>query len=292
MAAEAGDDVQHRSTGWPRYSTSIQALCVFPKTCRLDPIGCSGPVSSACLLMALSTCSANVAVAVRMAAASVIHWSVFWGMRFSCVWLWSGKFRSSLAAESALPRRARACVAAARASATANSSSNFATRLCPGVEGSPRCCADQAGWTHVCWGMLGSVDDRDRQMEDSIGEQSPFVDWVVGPGEPDNSRFGELLEGLRWKAGLSRADAAAKLGLSSEYLRLIEVGKRTPALGQMRNLLDAYGAEGEVERISPQGYRQDLVVFDPLQRRSGHRRVQEQDPRSTTKGTRRSRRRG
>ena len=32
----------------------------------------------------------------------------------------------------------------------------------------------------------------------------------------------------------------------------------------MRNLLDAYGAEGEVERISPQGYRQDLLIFDPL----------------------------
>lgn len=108
------------------------------------------------------------------------------------------------------------------------------------------------------------MHDRDRQMEDSIGEQSPSVDLVVGPGEPDNSHFGELLERLRWKAGLSRADAAAELGLSSEYLRLIEVGKRTPALGQMRNLLDAYGAEGEVERISPQGYRQDLVVFDPL----------------------------
>ena len=32
----------------------------------------------------------------------------------------------------------------------------------------------------------------------------------------------------------------------------------------MRNLLDAYGAEGEVERISPQGYREDLAVIDPL----------------------------
>jgi transcriptional regulator with XRE-family HTH domain len=101
-------------------------------------------------------------------------------------------------------------------------------------------------------------------VEDSIGEPSPDWDFEVGPGEPDNSRFGELLERLRWKAGLSRADAAAKLGLSSEYLRLIEIGKRTPALGQMRNLLDAYGADGEVERISPQGYRQDLVVLDPL----------------------------
>jgi len=34
-------------------------------------------------------------------------------------------------------------------------------------------------------------------MEGSFGEQSPFVDWVVGPGEPDNSRFGELLVATR-----------------------------------------------------------------------------------------------
>jgi transcriptional regulator with XRE-family HTH domain len=108
------------------------------------------------------------------------------------------------------------------------------------------------------------VKGRELQSEDSIGEPSPAPKWVVGPGEPDNSRFGELLESLRWKAGLSRADAAAKLGLSSEYLRLIEVGKRSPALGQMRNLLDAYGANGEVERISPDGYRQDLLIVDPL----------------------------
>jgi transcriptional regulator with XRE-family HTH domain len=109
------------------------------------------------------------------------------------------------------------------------------------------------------------VNDRDGQNGDSIGEPWPYTDLVVvGPGEPGNSAFGELLERLRQKARLSRADAAAKLGLSSEYLRLIEAGKRTPALGQMRNLLDAYGAEGEVEKTSPQGYRQDLVVFDPL----------------------------
>jgi transcriptional regulator with XRE-family HTH domain len=108
------------------------------------------------------------------------------------------------------------------------------------------------------------VSGDERQVEASFGEQSPFVDLVVGPGESDNSRFGELLQRLRSKAGLSRADAAAKLGFSSEYLRLIEVGKRTPALGQMRNLLAAYGADGDVERVSPQGYRQDLLVFDPL----------------------------
>jgi hypothetical protein len=63
---------------------------------------------------------------------------------------------------------------------------------------------------------------------------------------------------------LSRADAAAKLGFSSEYLRLIEVGKRTPALGQMQNFLGAYGAEGEVERVMPGGDRPDLIILDPL----------------------------
>ena len=119
------------------------------------------------------------------------------------------------------------------------------------------------------------MKDRDRQMEDSIGEPSPAPKWVVGPGEPHNSRFGELLEDLRRKAGLSRADAAAKLRLSSEYLRLIEVGKRTPALGQMRNLLGAYGAEGEVESISRKGYRQDLLVFAPRNGDDGEPRIVE-----------------
>lgn len=96
-----------------------------------------------------------------------------------------------------------------------------------------------------------------------MGRPSPYS-WVVGPGSKDNVRFGKLLESLRWKAGLSRTEAAGKLGLSSEYLRLIEVGKRAPALGQMRKILDVYGADGEVEKVSPQGYRQDLIVLDPL----------------------------
>ena len=107
---------------------------------------------------------------------------------------------------------------------------------------------------------LPCVSDRHRPIEGSSVEQPP--DWTVGPGQSDNSSFGELLESLRWKAGLSRADAAAKLGLSSEYLRLIEIGKRTPALGQMRNLLHVYDAKGDVQRR--EGYRHDLVIWDPL----------------------------
>jgi transcriptional regulator with XRE-family HTH domain len=84
---------------------------------------------------------------------------------------------------------------------------------------------------------------------------------VVGPGEGGNAEFGALLEKLRKLAGLSRADAAAKLGLSAEYLRLIEAGKRTPALGQMPRFLDAYGAEGDVEVPQPDGSCMDLLVF-------------------------------
>ncbi|MGY1635442.1 helix-turn-helix transcriptional regulator [Geodermatophilus sp. SYSU D00742] len=109
----------------------------------------------------------------------------------------------------------------------------------------------------------------DGGARDEIGEPSPLVDLRVGPGEPGNAQFGELLERLRWKAGLSRADAADKLGLTSEYLRLLEVGKRVPALGQMRRFLSVYGANGAVEQISPQGYRQDLIVFDPLHGEDG-----------------------
>lgn len=111
---------------------------------------------------------------------------------------------------------------------------------------------------------MPSVSPKDETADEYIGEPAPHVDLVVGPGERDNGRFGELLKRLRQAAGLSRTDAAAKLGFSSEYLRLIEGGKRTPALGQMRGLLDTYRARGAVAVVSPQGYRQDLVVFDPL----------------------------
>lgn len=96
-------------------------------------------------------------------------------------------------------------------------------------------------------------------------ERPPWVDLEIGPGlDSDNRRFGELLERLRWGAGLSRADAAARLGFSAEYLRLIELGKRTPALGQMQNIVSAYKAEAAVERVMPGGDRPDLLVIDPL----------------------------
>ena len=87
---------------------------------------------------------------------------------------------------------------------------------------------------------------------------------AVGPGEESaNTEFGSLLRILRNHAELSRADAAAKLGLSVEYLRLIEAGVRTPALGKMRSFLKAYEANGEVESVQPDGSVADLIVMNP-----------------------------
>lgn len=63
---------------------------------------------------------------------------------------------------------------------------------------------------------------------------------VVGPDEVDNEVFGKLLEQFRFAAEVSRATVAETVGISSEYIRLIERGKRVPAAGQMRHILDVY----------------------------------------------------
>lgn len=90
------------------------------------------------------------------------------------------------------------------------------------------------------------------------------VHKVVGPGEAnDNTEFGALLRVMRNRAQLSRADAAAKLGLSVEYLRLIEAGVRTPALGQMRSFIDVYAVDGLVEHVQADGSVVDLMLSDP-----------------------------
>jgi transcriptional regulator with XRE-family HTH domain len=70
---------------------------------------------------------------------------------------------------------------------------------------------------------------------------SNLIRLVVGPGESDNVQFGIILRRYRINANLSRAAAAQRFGFSSEFLRLIENGKRTPAAGNMRRILDTYG---------------------------------------------------
>lgn len=95
-------------------------------------------------------------------------------------------------------------------------------------------------------------------------EDPPYIDMVVGPGRTlDNRRFGRLLADLREHAGLSRADAAGTLKVTTEYLRLIELGRRTPAMGQMRAFLDVYKVDGELGKLQPGGDRPDLIVFPP-----------------------------
>jgi transcriptional regulator with XRE-family HTH domain len=63
---------------------------------------------------------------------------------------------------------------------------------------------------------------------------------TVGPNESGNEELGMILEQFRINAQLTRAQAADILGFSSEYVRLIERGTRVPALGTMKNLLNAY----------------------------------------------------
>src|SRR3954468_22900643 len=68
----------------------------------------------------------------------------------------------------------------------------------------------------------------------------PHNELVVGPKEPGNEEFGELLRTYRIQKGLTRKQAAERFGLSSEYLRLIERGKRTPAWGNMPLIFGVY----------------------------------------------------
>lgn len=69
--------------------------------------------------------------------------------------------------------------------------------------------------------------------------------WTVGPDEdwPNNKTFGERLALWRQLKNFSRAQAAQRLNLSPEYIRLIEHGLRTPAEGHMMHILDLYGIE-------------------------------------------------
>lgn len=100
------------------------------------------------------------------------------------------------------------------------------------------------------------------QTDHTTSAKEPeHIDLIVGPGrEKENRTFGELLASLRKRAQITRTDAASQLGFSSEYLRLIELGKRTPALGKMQEFLDLYQADGAVETIQPGGDKPDLLL--------------------------------
>jgi len=71
--------------------------------------------------------------------------------------------------------------------------------------------------------------------------------WKVGPGQADNEKLGSLLKKWRTEAQFSRSALARRVGLSSEYIRLIEQGKRCPVEGQFRILLSVFNVEYAVE---------------------------------------------
>lgn len=110
---------------------------------------------------------------------------------------------------------------------------------------------------------MDEIEKSSQERPQSEDPRPEFVDLVVGPGQDkDNRKFGELLARIRQHAGRTRVEAAAELGLSAEYLRLIELGRRTPALGQMEKFLKAYQAEGDVMKLHPNGTRPDLLISD------------------------------
>lgn len=67
-----------------------------------------------------------------------------------------------------------------------------------------------------------------------------MITLTVGPDESGNTKFGEILQNFRMRNRLSRAEAADRIGVSGEYIRLMERGERTPALGTMLKMLDIY----------------------------------------------------
>ena len=106
------------------------------------------------------------------------------------------------------------------------------------------------------------MSDRYSSRQRPSHEEPPYIDMVVGPDrDNDNRRFGQMLADYRQEAGLSRDDAAAAMGISAEYLRLVELGRRTPAMGQMHAFLEVYGIEGAVGKLQPGGDRPDLILF-------------------------------
>lgn len=109
------------------------------------------------------------------------------------------------------------------------------------------------------------MSDSGTMSDDRPEHEDPqYVDLVVGPNrEQDNKSFGRMLAEFRELAGLSRSEAAARLDISAEYLRLIELGRRSPALGQMRAFIDTYSIQGDVGRLQPGGDRPDLILMPP-----------------------------
>lgn len=67
---------------------------------------------------------------------------------------------------------------------------------------------------------------------------------MVGNGQPDNEAFGQLMKKIRMEQGLSRKQVTEELEISGDYIRLIEMGLRTPSEEVMDDLMTVYGLTG------------------------------------------------
>lgn len=59
------------------------------------------------------------------------------------------------------------------------------------------------------------------------------------PSVSAQTKFGETIKLVRIRRGLKQSDVAAKAGVSTSYLALIEKGKRRPGLELMERIADA-----------------------------------------------------
>jgi transcriptional regulator with XRE-family HTH domain len=63
---------------------------------------------------------------------------------------------------------------------------------------------------------------------------------IVGPDQKDNHVFSRLMTIYRNRHHFSRAKVAKDVGVSSEYVRLIEQGYRIPAMEMVAKFLEVY----------------------------------------------------
>jgi transcriptional regulator with XRE-family HTH domain len=75
---------------------------------------------------------------------------------------------------------------------------------------------------------------------------SEIINLIIGPNEPDNVKFGMILHTFRENIDIPRSRAAERIGVTSEYIRLMEKGERVPALGTAIKMLDIYEIPYEI----------------------------------------------
>ena len=66
----------------------------------------------------------------------------------------------------------------------------------------------------------------------------------------EQSKLSEYVKAMRKEYGLTQEDLSAKLGVGLRFVRDLEQGKRTLRMDKVNCVLNLFGAELGVERIS------------------------------------------